>query len=56
MHNIFIDVYYEEDVKGYRYSIIKLPKGITLNVSDLVHNSYEEAAEESIKYCLKHLI
>ena len=54
--NIFIDVYYDSDIKGYLYSIIKLPKGITLNVSDLADNIYEEACEAAIKYCLENLI
>ena len=54
--NIFIDIYYDEDVKGYLYSIIKLVKGTILNVSDLAHNTYEEACEAAIKYCLENLI
>lgn len=54
--NIFIDVYYEKDIKGYMYSIIKLTKGTILNVSDLADNSYEQACEAAIKYCLENLI
>ena len=54
--NIFIDVYYDSDIKGYLYSIIKLPKGTTLNVSDLADDTYEVACEEAIKYCLENIL
>jgi len=56
IHNLFIDVYYDADIKGYMYHIDKLPKGATLNVSDLADETYEEACEAAIKYCLENLI
>ena len=62
VHNINIEIYvvknYDKKICEYSYTIMDLDIQGSDDGIDCCHNykTYEQACEESIKYCLEHLI
>jgi hypothetical protein len=57
VHNLHIEVRYFPTPKIYRYVILRSPMTIeNIDSHPQYFNSYEEACEAAIKYCLENLI
>ena len=59
VHKIFIEISVSIDLNGkyhYRYFILNKECKYVIDIEDQMFDTYEEACEAAIKYCLENLI